>query len=423
MYPTVGPLPEYGLCGGMAYTALDHWNVRTPIARGAHGADQPARTAPAPSALRNSIWLRLLDSLGLGGVLQRTLEWSLLLNQIPRQFSGGAEGLRDRTLVEWDLLRSRIDAGTPWPVGLVFSNRDVWDQHQILVYGYQITAPGQATMFVYDNNSPFQFGATSHHEVTLDFRGPTLTASGLSSKSAASTLAGFFCSNYFPSAPVGMAAAYGQFLTWIRRSPRGWSPTARGCRSPGSPSWWRSVAPSQRSARPASPSTLPSSPGRATGPSSGSAARLRSSSMREGAPFAVTDATWLDRFGGPGRVRVVPDGTITAFIGPPDEGTLLREWSDDKVYRMMSGVRRWVRNPDDEGGVVSVRVVPDGALAGIAVGPPIDPLPSWHWLNMGRPPSANIRALLGAVTVMDTPTSPQRPHVFVEGNDFNLWCR
>lgn len=47
---------------------------------------------------------------------------------------------------------------------------------------------------------------------------------------------------------------------------------------------------------------------------------------------------------------------------------------------------------------------------------------NWNWVNMGKPPSANIRGLLGAVTVMDTPTSPQRPHVFVEGNDYNLWC-
>jgi pimeloyl-ACP methyl ester carboxylesterase len=47
---------------------------------------------------------------------------------------------------------------------------------------------------------------------------------------------------------------------------------------------------------------------------------------------------------------------------------------------------------------------------------------AWHWLNMGKPPTANIRGLLGAVTVMDTTTSPQRAHVFVEGNDFNLWC-
>jgi hypothetical protein len=46
----------------------------------------------------------------------------------------------------------------------------------------------------------------------------------------------------------------------------------------------------------------------------------------------------------------------------------------------------------------------------------------WHWLNMGRPQGANIRGLLTALTVMDTPTAPQRPHVFIEGSDANLWC-
>jgi hypothetical protein len=51
------------------------------------------------------------------------------------------------------------------------------------------------------------------------------------------------------------------------------------------------------------------------------------------------------------------------------------------------------------------------------------PVSSWSWLNMGKPAGVNLRAMMGAVTVMDTPTSPQRPHVFVEGTDFNLWCR
>ena len=48
---------------------------------------------------------------------------------------------------------------------------------------------------------------------------------------------------------------------------------------------------------------------------------------------------------------------------------------------------------------------------------------SWAWTNMGKPAGANLRALAGAVTVMDTPTSPQRAHVFITGNDENLWCR
>jgi pimeloyl-ACP methyl ester carboxylesterase len=47
---------------------------------------------------------------------------------------------------------------------------------------------------------------------------------------------------------------------------------------------------------------------------------------------------------------------------------------------------------------------------------------AWNWDNMGKPLGANIRGLLGAVTVMDTPTSPRRPHAFVEGDDYNLWC-
>jgi hypothetical protein len=204
-YPAAGTLPGYGMCGGMAYVALDHWKAGVPIARGANSGDQPARTATASAALRNSIWLRLLDSLGPGEVLKRTIEWSLLLNQVPKEFSGGAEGLKNRTLAEWDLLRSRIDAGSPCPIGLIDSNTDIWYQHQILVFGYENTSPGTGVLLVYDNNSPFQFGQTGLERIHLDFRGSTL----VSSRSA---LAGFFCSNYVQAPPLGMAKAYGEFL-------------------------------------------------------------------------------------------------------------------------------------------------------------------------------------------------------------------
>ncbi len=47
---------------------------------------------------------------------------------------------------------------------------------------------------------------------------------------------------------------------------------------------------------------------------------------------------------------------------------------------------------------------------------------AWHWANLGRPPGANIRRPMGAVLLQDGPDKPRRPHVFVEGNDFNLWC-
>jgi len=95
-----------------------------------------------------------------------------------------------------------------------------------------------------------------------------------------------------------------------------------------------------------------------------------------GSPFWIPDPTWLGRFGGWSATRTVPDASLNAFLGPPDEGTLLREWSDSKVYRIMSGHRRWVTTPDElskYGGFPSVRVVPDGALGSIPIG---DPLPA-----------------------------------------------
>jgi hypothetical protein len=424
-YPAAGPLPSYGLCGGMAYCALDHWNARVPIARGAHGNDQPARTAPAPTAVRNALWQRLLDSLGPGGVLQKTIEWSILLNQVRAWMGGGGAALRNRTRQEWDRVRGHIDAGQAWPIGLVCTGRDVWFQHQVLVYGYENTGPDRGKLFVYENNSPSQFGSTHHHEIALDFSGPTLTGAP---PSGSGMLAGFFCSNYFAAPPVGMAKRYGEFLSWTGDA-RTWMVTD-GVRMPIA----GAAELSALGGTPADvrPTGSPFDPAVRVRPRDGALLRERSAApvflYAGGAPFHIPDPAWLARFGGFGQVRVVPDNTLAAFAGLPDEGTLLREWSDARVWRIMNGVRRWIRTPgelDNWGGFPSVRVVPDGALAGIAEGLPlpVDPVLQWSWLNMGRPQGANIRGMMGAVSVKDTPTSPQRPHVFVEGNDYNLWCR
>ena len=359
-------------------------------------------------------------------MLQKTLEWSVLMNQVPKELGGGAQALRNRTRQEWDLIRSHIDAGRAWPIGLVCTTRDVWNQHQVLVYGYENTGPEQGRLFVYENNAPSQFGTERHTSevVTLDFRGQTLTGAP---PSGAGVLAGFFCSNYFPSIPVGMAKKYGEFLSWTGDG-RTWMVTD-GVRMPiAGAAELSALGGTAADVRPTG-STFATTTVR---PRDGALFRERSAAAvflyAGGAPFHIPDPTWMDRFGGFGRVRVVPDNTISAFAGLPDEGTLLREWSDQRVWRIMTGVRRRLRTPeelDKWGGTPSVRVVPDGALAGIAEGLPLpeNPVLRWSWLNMGRPQGANIRGLMGVVSVKDTPTSPERPHVFVEGNDYNLWCR
>ncbi len=63
----------------------------------------------------------------------------------------------------------------------------------------------------------------------------------------------------------------------------------------------------------------------------------------------------------------------------PDEGTLLREWSDGKVYVMENGKRRWIRTDDGiarRGGILSVRALPDGGMTNIPEGEAIPPMES-----------------------------------------------
>jgi hypothetical protein len=121
-------------------------------------------------------------------------------------------------------------------------------------------------------------------------------------------------------------------------------------------------------------------PNRPAAPRDGIMFRERSSRstfiFRGGAPFRLSSQLWIDRFGGTGAVRVVADGAIRMFPPFAAEGTLLREWSDAKVYRIVGGLRRWVTTPAElrkYGGGLNVRVVPDGALASIPEGPILPP--------------------------------------------------
>ena len=373
---TLSPTKRLGLCGGMAYASLDYWHARAPLPRGAHENDQPTRAMPAGVVLRDYIWARLLNSLVQGDALNRTLEWSLLLNQIPSPI-GGAGALRNRTVSEWNKLKGLIDAGVPCPIGLVYTGRDVWDQHQILVYGYDDPGNGTGTMYVYDSNSPMQYGAANNpasYTVTLDFTGSSLVAT--SPSDFGNMLAGFFCTLYVPlPPPPGLAISFGQFVSWLGDSNS--YITAYGARMPiadaAELAALGGASGDVRAATPA-PTTTPR-------PRDNALLRERSSApvflYQGGSPFHVPDPTWLDRFGGEPAVRVVSDGSLAAFVGLPDENTLLREWSAPEVFRIMGGQRRWVPNPAElatYGGFPSVRVVPDGALAAIPQGPPTSPV-------------------------------------------------
>ncbi len=351
-------LPGFGMCGGMAFTSLDYWYAKAALPHGGNRNDQPLR--PAQAALRNTIWARLIDSLTSGGALQTTIQWSLVLNQLSPKFGGGGGTLLNWTKNEWPKIKAMIDHGQPWPIGLIYTTRDVWDQHQIMVYGYDLL-PNGARLYVYDNNNPHAFGESGFDPakdfLTFDLSGPVLKATS-PGDALGGTLAGFFCTNYAPATPpANLATSFGEFITWNGAAD---FMTAYGA-----------ILPVANAAELAALGGAPTDPRQAVAPMPASFPHPRDYALlREhsaapvflyqgGAPFWVPDPNQLMKFGGWSAVRVVPDNTIAQFSGSPVNGTLIREVSNGAVFVCNNGTVTPAAVPATD---PDVRAVPDGAI-------------------------------------------------------------
>jgi hypothetical protein len=357
-------LPTYGLCGGMAYISADFWLAKAPLPGGGNINDHPSRTVAGQSTLRAAIWNRLLDSLSPtgGNCLQTTVFWSLVLNQLPAQLGGGTGALFRWTENEWPKVKAAIDSGKPCPIGLLYANRDIWFQHQILVYGYELL-PGGGTvrLHVYDSYFPHIFGDSADipasDYLTFNLKGTALTATSPSDKFGPG-LAGFFVTNYSPKAPpAGLDASFGRFVTWDGHTNflTAYGATLRVANA----TELAALGGTSTTPRPATPPPLSSS----ARPRDGALLREHSVApvflYQGGAPFHVPNPAQLANFGGFTAVRVVPNKTIRVFAGFPADGTLIREFSDKGVFLCNQGALATSNTPSTS---VDVRTVPDGAI-------------------------------------------------------------
>lgn len=351
---------NYGMCGGMAYTTLDYWHAKAELPRGGNGGDQPQR--PVQATLRDTIWNRLLNSLTSGGAMKNTILWSLVLNQLPQLFGGGGGTLLNWTRAEWLKIKATIDSGNPQPIGLIYTTRNVWDQHQILVYGYDLL-PNGARLYVYDNNNPHDPGNTSldpkNDFLTFDLTGSVLQATSPGDVHGG-TLAGFFATDYSAATPpAGLAPSFGRFVTWdglmnfmpaygaVLPVANATELTALG-----------GTLTDPRAATPPMPTSFPV-------PRDYALLREHSAApvflFQGGGRFWVPDPTQLAKFGGWDAVRVVPDNTLGQFSAPPLNGTLIREVSDTGVFMCNTNgslTPSTVPSSDPD-----VRAVPDGAIS------------------------------------------------------------
>ncbi|GAA4983758.1 hypothetical protein [Kineococcus glutinatus] len=141
-----------GLCGGMVYTALDHFGAGLPVP-----AERPVPAAPG-TPLYDHLVSRLVDSFDLPDLPVRLLA---VMNPAYPDTGSAGNPLEGRSAIvlkdAWPQIRQWVDAGWPAPVCLVQTISanpfDLGLNHQTCVWGYQMDGT-RVTLFTYDPNLP-----------------------------------------------------------------------------------------------------------------------------------------------------------------------------------------------------------------------------------------------------------------------------
>lgn len=144
-----GKVPSfYGLCGGMSAAACDFL---------LHGRSVPAlEQAPRRGTkLHRYLFLRAMDSFAMGETILRFARWMLLP-------TSGKNGTYRRSLDEWQTIRALLDQQRLVPIGQLRDRAEnlpqiaqrVWNNHQVLAYGYTENSDGSIDLRIYDPNCP-----------------------------------------------------------------------------------------------------------------------------------------------------------------------------------------------------------------------------------------------------------------------------
>jgi hypothetical protein len=143
--PGLSSVPTvYGLCGGMSAAACDFLLAGRAI---------PSRTsAPAQgSPLQQYVYRRQIDTFGmLGAYIARFAEWMAIPDDT-------LFGTQKRTADEFEGIRAKLDDENAALLGLVYvkaGGGDLWENHQVLAYGYREVSATVIEINIYDPNEP-----------------------------------------------------------------------------------------------------------------------------------------------------------------------------------------------------------------------------------------------------------------------------
>ena len=186
-------IQAYGLCGGMAFAALDYYarpDIKFPRGKGIEARPSPGDTRGKP--LRAYLFKRLLDS--LADNVPTFLVWMAFLHIIPDNpiFGGGPRWLARQSASQWEKLKGYIDVDKAWPIGLVGTTTDPTHNHQVVACGYDDPGDGTGVIYIYDMNHP-----EAEQAIQITFGDQMLEAKEKFTDNRGE-LRGFFCERYTP---------------------------------------------------------------------------------------------------------------------------------------------------------------------------------------------------------------------------------
>ena len=151
----------WGLCGGMAWHALDRYYARNPVPAG--------KSAPGlGSPVFNVLVARQVDSLQRWKMITRCLDWQKRPDEGAWLWRRGVGYLTQRE--EWPKLRDSIRRGYPVSLCLIRTKSNPAENHQVVATGYRHDdTSGLVEIDLYDPNRPdrtslirFRLGQAKH---------------------------------------------------------------------------------------------------------------------------------------------------------------------------------------------------------------------------------------------------------------------
>lgn len=291
-------LPDYyGLCGGMAFSAADHFRAGMAVPTGPEPGRTPDSDDPDEKPIRDYLWRRQLESLQPNASV--LLSWMMMLHlPIP---GAGTVWLRDRTREQFQNLKGFLTHG-PWPLCLIGSSTSPFNNHQVLAIGIEDNGDQTGTLYLYDSNGPGR-----EQTIKLDMCGEVVQAVESCPSHERGALRGFFCMHYTPATPPAGLPRKGS-------APKP-APAARPAAAPRPATKPSTVArPVARPAAATKPTTKPST---ATKPSVASKPAVKPAARpaAAAAPRPAQDAAGVSEAG----AQRLPEPAATRPAAQPDD--------------------------------------------------------------------------------------------------------